>query len=210
MHFKQQDFIVTSQHVSSRVHWPRLQSMDVVLTSQRFICRQRVLRRGRRGPGGATKTVNNDPYQKVNVDPLEPSPPYITQQETSENEYAYVDEFFPPPPPPVIGTGTGKMANHHNPEGTCTSGRGRYDYHNGHNRGNLPKIPTTCGHPFCTPSGPCEECRESRHYFELDPDVSTSCSPGSTVYTHAHSQPLLSQDILPYPGYERRHEQGTV
>lgn len=160
--------------------------MSYVSNVNLYHFRQRKIRRGRPSELNLNTAQKKkmmqypeDPYSKV-VNTFDP-PPLLPQTESpQENEYAYVEDFFPPPPPAAI-----LPAKEHSDSNT---GPGPNHYEYTQSRALVDGVNVEL---------PCEECRESRHYFELDPDVTRGgTGVGKQQYYcghHGQSQPLLPQ-----------------
>lgn len=101
-------------------------------------------------------------------------PGLIPPSESSqENEYAYVEDFFPPPPP--LSTIPMNKINRYAPEPNLGGpdvnhyelNKSPDDYNP---QGNmLPPRNSVQGHRH--PPEVCTDCRDPRHYFELDPGM---------------------------------------
>ena len=147
-----------------------------------------------------SNAYKDDPYGKVinNYDPPSLHPP---NESPLENEYAYVEDFFPPPPPPAPPAIPLNKFDH-----MVGPGPNHIDFSKQRPPLQSPRLQDSC-----------HECRESRHYFELDPDMPPTHRNVNNVICghHTQSQPLLSQymDATPYGSacfHQNRDEPGDV
>ena len=129
-------------------------------------------------------------------------PPYYRSANAEsplENEYAYVEDFLPPPPP-TDGVPMNKM---------MASQQVAYPGSTANHYGALGLSNKQGAHPMLQgQSSGCDRV-PTRHYFELDPDMTTN---GNNYSHHVfvdghnpraqppiHSVPAPSSQILKYP-----------